>query len=159
MICQHCGIYFLFSPPPHQCISTRAGVRGTTPLPHVSPLLRPASPKVRSVLRSCRQRSTRRDIRSLHRLATIRRWPSTAAHAITSVLLCNTRPRCTSIPWPPLATGSRDSLFLRAPDSRSKGCEFESWQKWRGECSSLWSTLCADSYSVSVPPQCYRIGT
>ena len=28
-----------------------------------------------------------------------------------------------------------------------------------GECSSPESTLCADSYSVSVPPPCYRSGT
>ena len=32
------------------------------------------------------------------------------------------------IPW--LIPGSRDSLLVRAPDSWSKGCEFESWQKW-----------------------------
>ena len=28
-----------------------------------------------------------------------------------------------------------------------------------GELSSPESTLCADSYSVSVPPSCYRSGT
>ena len=27
-----------------------------------------------------------------------------------------------------------------------------------GECSFQMSTLCADSYSVSVPPPCYRNG-
>ena len=42
-----------------------------------------------------------------------------------------------------------DSLLFRAPDSRSKDCEFESRQERRE------LTLC----SVSVPPPCYRSGT
>ena len=41
----------------------------------------------------------------------------------------------------------RDSLLVRAPE----GCEFESRQQ-RLENFLLQSTLCADSYSVSVPP-------
>ena len=53
--------------------------------------------------------------------------------------------------------GSRDSLFVRAFDSWSKGCEFESRQERRKNFFS--SQLCVgDSYSVSVPPTCYRSG-
>ena len=50
-------------------------------------------------------------------------------------------------------------LLVRAPDSWSKGCEFESRQKRPGEFSSPGLSFCADSYSVSVPPPCYRNGT
>ena len=39
------------------------------------------------------------------------------------------------------ANGSRDSLLVRAPDSRSKGCEFESRQERRGNFL-LQSKLC-----------------
>ena len=38
--------------------------------------------------------------------------------------------------------GSRDSLLVKAPDSWSKGCEFESWQK-RREKFLLQCQLCA----------------
>ena len=57
-----------------------------------------------------------------------------------------------------------NSLLVRVPDSLSKGCEFESRQERRE------NVLCADCYSVSVPPPitfirclfqlpCYRSGT
>ena len=53
---------------------------------------------------------------------------------------------------------SRDSLLVRAPDSRSKGCEFESRQE-RRENFLLQSQLgVLTLYSVSVPPLCYRSG-
>ena len=48
--------------------------------------------------------------------------------------------------------GSQDSMVVRAPDSWSKGCEFEPWQELREEFSSPELTSCADSHSVSVPP-------
>ena len=47
---------------------------------------------------------------------------------------------------------SRDGLLVRAPDSWPNGCEFESRQEQRENFSSPELTLCADSYSVSVPP-------
>ena len=62
-------------------------------------------------------------------------------------------------------TFDRDSLLERAPDSLSKGSEFESRQEpgggdaEGGRFSSLELTLCADSYSVSVPSPCYNSGT
>ena len=50
---------------------------------------------------------------------------------------------------------SRDSLLIRAPDSRSEGCKFESWQEWR-ENFLLRSELCALTLNlVSIPPPCY----
>ena len=57
--------------------------------------------------------------------------------------------------WP----GSRDSLSVRVPASWSKRREFESRQERWENFSSPESTLCADSYSVSVLPPCYRGGT
>ena len=55
--------------------------------------------------------------------------------------------------------GSWDSLLVRAPDLRSKGCEFESRQE-RRENFLLQSQLCVLTlYSVSVTPPCYRSGT
>ena len=61
--------------------------------------------------------------------------------------------------------GRRDSLLVRAPDSCSKGCEFESRKERRENCL-LHIQLCVmtlilcpfDSYSVSVPPPCYPSG-
>ena len=54
--------------------------------------------------------------------------------------------------------GSQDSLLVRVPQAQSKGCEFESWQEWWVNFP-LELTLCADSYSVSILPLCYRNGT
>ena len=54
---------------------------------------------------------------------------------------------------------SRERLLVRAPDSLSKGCEFESPQERRVIFFffSPESTLCADSCSVSVPPPPFRV--
>ena len=49
-------------------------------------------------------------------------------------------------------TGSRDSLLVTAPDSGSKGCEFESRQE-RQENFLLQSQLFMLTYSASVPPR------
>ena len=52
---------------------------------------------------------------------------------------------------------SRDCLLVRAPDTRSKGCEFESRHERWGEFSSPESTLCPDPLfcvrSTPVLPQ------
>ena len=54
---------------------------------------------------------------------------------------------------------SQDSLLVTVPDSRSKGCKFESRQEWR-ENFLLQCQLCVLTlYSVSVPPPYYHGGT
>ena len=52
----------------------------------------------------------------------------------------------------PPAPRSWESLLVWAPDSWSKGCEFEYRQERRENFFLPELTLCADSYSVSVPP-------
>ena len=54
--------------------------------------------------------------------------------------------------WCMLSTvnGSRDSLLVRAMDSWTKGCKFESQQE-RWENFLLKSQLCVLTYSVSIP--------
>ena len=52
-----------------------------------------------------------------------------------------------------------ESLVGRAPDSWSKGCDFESRQKRRENFSFSELTFCADFYLASVPTPCYRSGT
>ena len=59
---------------------------------------------------------------------------------------------------PPYCTTEEQGLLVRAPDSWSKGCEFESRQERLEKFSSSELTLCADSFSMSVPPPCYRSG-
>ena len=56
------------------------------------------------------------------------------------------------------ATTTSTSALVRAPNSWSKGCEFESRQK-QWENFLLQSQLCVLTlYSVSVPPPCYHSG-
>ena len=50
------------------------------------------------------------------------------------------------------STHSRGSLLVRASDSWSKSCEFESRAEAAGEFSSPELILCSNAYSVSVPP-------
>ena len=53
--------------------------------------------------------------------------------------------------------GSRDSLVVRAPDSFViERLRVRILVEAAGEFSSPESILCADSYSVSAPPTCYR---
>ena len=52
-----------------------------------------------------------------------------------------------------------DSLLVRVLGSGLKGCKFESPQEQGENFFSPELTLCADSYSVSVPPPCYHSGT
>ena len=65
-------------------------------------------------------------------------------------------PEMTLWGWQDIKMQFRDSLLVRAPDSLSKGGEFESWQEWL-ENFLLQSQLCVMTLcSVSAPPPCYR---
>ena len=60
--------------------------------------------------------------------------------------------------WEYIYTGEQGKLVRRVPDLWSKGLRFWIPAGAVGEFSSPELTLCADSYSVSVPPQCYHSG-
>ena len=95
-------------------------------------------------------------------------WGVSQEKAGSVLLFCDRREN-TNCPWPQAeclqttitGRGSRDSLLVRAPESSSKGCEFESRQeRWKNflrqtplcvlTLSSPESTLCADSFFSGV---------
>ena len=99
-----------------------------------------------------------RDVGKTRRCIWIATWPVLFC-PVPPPVCCDQMRRVTMNVILGLCWFCRDSLLVRAPDYLFKRLRVRNLAGAAGEFSFPGLTFCADSYSMSAPPPCYRSGT